>query len=43
MYDKERGKFDTGIRLQFEPSTDSDIHYKTDAPRFLKVGISAKF
>jgi hypothetical protein len=40
---RREAKFDTGTRLQFERSPDSEIHYITDAPRFIKVGISAKF
>ncbi len=36
-------QFDTESRLQFEPSSVSEIHYTPGTPRFLKAGINCKF
>jgi outer membrane receptor for monomeric catechols len=36
-------QFDTESRLQFEPSSISEIHYTPGTPRFFKAGISFQF
>jgi hypothetical protein len=40
---RREAKFDAGTKLQFEPSTDSEIHYRTDAPRLLRLALVSSF